>query len=62
MIVQVGSDAAGVVPVFAEPEEAIGIVRPLSRRAQPHFPVDEVLTFAGRARFRLDGVIPLTLS
>src|ERR1039458_4393861 len=43
VVEKIGRDAAGIIPVLAETEESIGIVGPLGRWPQPHFPVDVIL-------------------
>src|ERR1022692_4826719 len=61
VIVQIGGDAARVVPVFAETEEAIGIERARRRRADPLLPVDIVIACALRTGLRIDVPIPVAL-
>src|ERR1039458_10566179 len=61
VVEKVGGDAAGIIPVLAEAEESIGIVGPLRRWPQPHFPVDVILALAVRAGLCVDGPVPLAL-
>src|ERR1035438_2769746 len=61
VIEKVGGDAAGIIPVLAEAEESIGVVGPLGRWPQPHFPIDVILALAVRAGLFVDGPVPLAL-
>src|SRR5204862_1009512 len=61
VIEQVGGGAAGIIPVFAEAEEAVGIIGALRSRSQPGFPVNEIVALAIRSGFFLDWPVPLTL-
>ena len=53
VVEKIGGDAAGIVPVFAETEVAVGAERTLRRGTEPAVPVDVF-----RSAFRLDAVIP----
>ena len=55
---QVGGDAARIVPILAEAEEAVRVEGTLGSRAQPHLPIDVVLTLAVGARFGFDRPVP----
>ena len=55
---QVGGDAARVIPILAEAEEAVGIEGALGRWAQPHLPVDVVVALAVGAGCLVDGPVP----
>src|SRR5580704_8782094 len=61
VIEQIGGDAAGVIPIFPEAEEAIAIIGTLRRRAEPGLPVDVVVALALRTGFGVDrpAVVPL---
>ena len=50
MVMQVRGDAARVVPIFAEAEEAVRIEGHLRSRAEPLFPIDVVVSSRVRAR------------
>ena len=54
MVEEIGGDAAGIVPVLAPAEVALGIERPLRGRAEEGFPVERLLGGLG-----VDGVVPL---
>ena len=56
VIEQIGRDAAGVIPIFAEAEIAVGAEGAFGRRAEEAFPVDVF----GRA-FGIDGVVPFAV-
>src|SRR5260370_27896500 len=59
VIEQGSGDAAGIIPVLAEAEEAVGVEGPFGRRAQPHLPVAVVVTLAVRAGFGVASPGPL---
>src|ERR1700716_3115895 len=48
VIEKVGGDAARIIPVLAEAEEAIAIIGALRRRAEPRLPIDVVVALAVR--------------
>ena len=55
---QVGRDAAGIIPILAETEEAIGIKGALRRRPQPRLPIDVVVTLAVGPGTRINVPVP----
>src|SRR5262245_44232289 len=60
VVEEVGRDAARIVPVFAEAEEAVGVEIPFRGAAQPHFPVDVIIAFALGPGVRIDLPVPFT--
>jgi ligand-binding sensor domain-containing protein len=61
VIVQVGGDAARIVPVFPEAEEAVGVEGALSRRAEPLLPVDVSLAGGIRTGARINAPVPISV-
>src|SRR5262249_13091257 len=57
VIEQVGGDAAGVIPIFPEPEETVGVVLAGRRVAEPHLPVNVVIPLAVGAGVRVNSPI-----
>src|SRR5882724_9302821 len=54
---QIGRDAARIVPILPETEEAVGIVRPFGRGPKPHGPVDMIVPLAIRSRSGVNRII-----
>src|SRR4029434_7725658 len=54
VIEKVGGNPAGVVPVLAEAEEAVGVDLALGPLPKPHLPIDEVIALRIRSRTRID--------
>src|SRR5581483_5368027 len=61
VIEQVGRNAARVVPVLAEAEETVCVVRALRRRTEPHVPVNVIVALPLRAGVLSNRPVPFAL-
>ena len=59
---QVGGNAAGIIPILAETEESVSIIRALTSRTQPHFPIQVIVPFAIRTSIWFNRVIPFAFN
>lgn len=61
VVMQIGGNAAGIIPVFPETEETVRVERPLRRVAEPLLPVDMTVARGVGPGARIDGPVPVSL-
>src|SRR5215475_15534444 len=60
VVEQIGRDAARVIPILAESEKTIRVIRSLWSVSKPHLPINKIFSFCFWAGSSVDFPIPFT--